>query len=52
MMGSLTNFFLSLSRSAGSSAHPLEPGGQIFVIIGILFTVSDSYMLNVNKEPE
>lgn len=47
MMGSLTNFFLSLNRSANSSAHPLEPGGQIFVILGILFTISDSYMFNV-----
>jgi hypothetical protein len=50
VLGSLSNFFLSINRSINHSTHSLEPGGQIFVIVGIIFTLSDSYRLETDNE--
>jgi TRAP-type mannitol/chloroaromatic compound transport system permease small subunit len=42
VLGSLSNFFLSLGRSWRKSSHDLESGGQILVIGGIILVVYDS----------
>lgn len=41
MLGMLMNFFLSLNRSINAQVHYLEPGGQIFVVVGILLILKD-----------
>jgi hypothetical protein len=45
VLGSLSNFFLSIHRSITKSEHELEPGGRYCVILGILLVIYDSYSL-------
>jgi hypothetical protein len=45
VLGSLSNFFLSIHRSLTKSEHDLEPGGRYCVILGILLLMYDSYNL-------
>jgi hypothetical protein len=45
ILGSLSNFFLSIHRSFTKSEHDLEPGGRYCVILGILLLMYDSYNL-------
>lgn len=42
VLGSLSNFFLSLGRSWRKSSHDLESGGQILVMGGLLLVIYDS----------
>jgi hypothetical protein len=51
VLGSLSNFFLSLNRSWNHSSHVLEPGGQLFVIVGLIFVMYDSYTINIAESP-
>jgi hypothetical protein len=46
VMGSLSNFFLSLGRSWRRSSHDLESGGQMFVVIGIMLVLTDTLKFN------
>jgi hypothetical protein len=41
ILGNLMNFFLSINRFLNKSYHFLEPGGQIFVIIGVILILKD-----------
>lgn len=45
-MGSLSNFFLSLGRSWKKSSHDLEYGGQMFVVIGVILVLTDTFQFN------
>lgn len=42
VMGSLSNFFLSLGRSWRRQSHDFESGGQMFVILGVILVISDT----------
>lgn len=42
VMGSLSNFFLSIGRSWRKSSHDLESGGQMFVVLGIVLVLTDT----------
>ena len=42
MLGSLSNFFLSLSRSSRKSSHDLELGGQMLVVLGVAMVIFDT----------
>lgn len=47
VMGSLSNFFLSIGRSRRKSSHDLESGGQMFVVLGIALVLTDTFQFNV-----
>jgi hypothetical protein len=46
VLGTLSNFFLSIHRSITKSEHDLEPGGRYCVILGIFLVMYDSYRLS------
>ena len=48
MLGSLSNFFLSIHRSITKSEHNLEPGGRYCVILGIILVIYDTYRLDTS----
>jgi hypothetical protein len=48
ILGNLMNFFLSIHRDMNGSVHYLEPGGQIFVVIGIFMVIKDEIYLDVD----
>jgi hypothetical protein len=52
VLGSLSNFFLSINRSMMGTNHELEPGGQMFVIAGVLFVIMDAWSLVVEEMPQ
>lgn len=46
VMGSLSNFFLSIGRSWRGESHDFESGGQMFVILGVALVLSDTIKFN------
>lgn len=40
------NLFLSINRFLNQSYHFLEPGGQIFIIVGIILILKDEIMMD------
>jgi len=50
IMGSMSNFFLSLGRSWRKQSHELEAGGQILVLGGISLMLYDSCTYGYNKQ--
>lgn len=52
VMGSLSNFFLSLGRSWRKSSHDLESGGQILVIGGVMLVIYDSIQFGSDQISE
>lgn len=49
VLGGLSNFFLSISRSFRKQSHHIESGGQILVIIGVVLALQDSLLLSVEQ---
>lgn len=47
VLGGLSNFFLSISRSLRGQNHQIESGGQVLVILGILLVVQDTLMVDM-----
>ena len=41
ILGNLMNLFLSINRFLNQRYHFLEPGGQIFIIVGIILILKD-----------
>jgi hypothetical protein len=46
VLGGLSNFFLSITRTLRKQSHHIESGGQILVILGVTLAIQDSIMLN------
>ena len=42
VLGSLSNFFLSIGRSSRNSSHDLELGGQMLVVLGVAMVFIDT----------
>ena len=42
VLGSLSNFFLSMDRSRRKSSHDLELGGQMLVVLGVVLVIVDT----------
>lgn len=49
VLGSLSNFFLSLGRSYNRVNHELELGGQVLVCGGLLLVIYDSITFGPNN---
>lgn len=47
-MGSFSNFFLSIGRSCNKSSHDLEYGGQMFVVIGVILVLTDTFQFDAD----
>ena len=52
ILGSLMNFFLSINRFFSNRYHFLEPGGQIFIIVGIFLIVKDEILMKTSEVDE
>jgi hypothetical protein len=46
VLGGLSNFFLSISRSLNKNSHDLESGGQVLVIIGVGLVIHSTLSVN------
>lgn len=51
VLGSISNFFLSIGRSFRKSSHDLESGGQMLVVLGVVLVMYDSYKYDVTTAP-
>jgi hypothetical protein len=49
VLGSLTNFFLSFERLCQGKSGRMENGGQLIVVLGIIFVIYDSISLDDTK---
>ena len=43
------NFFLSINRFFSNSYHFLEPGGQIFILVGIFLIIKDEILMDTSN---
>lgn len=47
VLGSLSNFFLSIGRGFRNQTHSIESGGQVLVIMGVLLAVYDTISVGI-----
>lgn len=48
-LSSLANYFLSIKRCYRGAFHFLEPGGIIFISLGVLLFFGDAYSLRIDQ---